>query len=149
MISITNTKVFLCHQLDVKFFHFSNIYHRHSFLVGNTSSMNLIPQTSTHPYLQFTSHDPSTNLLTYNCHQTWSSNDDNSNSSLINKTTRRRNTTIVPNGPKRPVGRPPKKAQQQKPDEIILQQSESNSLIEQPISVRYLFLPPIKNKLEL
>jgi len=69
--------------------------------------------------------------LTYNCHQTWSSNDDNSN-----KTIRRRNTTIVNNGPKRPVGRPPKKLQQAKIDEMIIQQSESNSLIEQIPSVR-------------
>ncbi|CAF2910049.1 unnamed protein product [Rotaria sp. Silwood2] len=108
---------------------------------GNTSSINSIPQTSNPVYLQFTPHDSSTtfnspNLLTYNSHQTWSSNDDNSNSSLLNKTTRRRNQTINNNGPKRPVGRPPKKLQQQKNDEILIQPSESNSLIEQTISVR-------------
>ncbi|CAF4990224.1 unnamed protein product, partial [Rotaria socialis] len=66
---------------------------------GNTSTMNPIQQTSHPTYLQFTTpHDSSTtfnssNLLTYNSHQTWSSNDDNSNSSLVNKTTRRRNQT--------------------------------------------------------
>ncbi|CAF3404413.1 unnamed protein product [Rotaria socialis] len=110
---------------------------------GNTSTMNPIQQTSHPTYLQFTTpHDSSTtfnssNLLTYNSHQTWSSNDDNSNSSLVNKTTRRRNQTVVNNGPKRPVGRPPKKLQQQKQqqqqknDEIFIQPSESNSLIEQ------------------
>ncbi|CAF3550302.1 unnamed protein product [Adineta steineri] len=103
---------------------------------GNTSSMNLLPQVSHSGYLQFPSHDSSvtydsSNLLTYNCHQTWLINDDNSNTSSINKTARRRNSTVVNNGPKRPVGRPPKKLQQQKPDEIILQHSESNSLIEQ------------------
>ncbi|CAF3455422.1 unnamed protein product [Rotaria sp. Silwood1] len=108
---------------------------------GNTSSVNPIPQTSNPTYLQFTPHDSSTtfnssNLLTYNSHQTWSSNDDNSNSSLINKTTRRRNQTINNNIPKRPVGRPPKKLQQQKTDEILIQPSESNSLIEQTTSIR-------------
>ncbi|CAF5220126.1 unnamed protein product, partial [Rotaria magnacalcarata] len=87
---------------------------------GNTSTMNPIQQTSHSTYLQFTTpHDSSTtfnssNLLTYNSHQTWSSNDDNSNSSIVNKTTRRRNQAVVNNGPKRPVGRPPKKLQQQR-----------------------------------
>lgn len=76
----------------------------------------------------------SSNLLP--SYQTWSSNDDNSNSSFINKTTRRRNSTLVNNGPKRPVGRPPKKLQQPKTDEILIQQSESNSLIEQIPLVR-------------
>jgi len=91
----------------------------------------------------------SSNLLTYNCHQTWSSNDDNSNSSLINKTTRRRNSIIINNGPKRPVGRPPKKLQQQKTDEILIQQSESNSLIEQtPLVSKSNFLFKIKEKNE-
>ncbi|CAF0825353.1 unnamed protein product [Rotaria sordida] len=108
---------------------------------GNTSSINPMSQTSNPTYLQFTPHDSSTtfnssNLLTYNSHQTWSSNDDNSNSSLINKTTRRRNQTIINNGPKRPVGRPPKKLQQHKNDEILIQPSESNSLIEQTTSIR-------------
>ncbi|CAF4709880.1 unnamed protein product, partial [Rotaria magnacalcarata] len=111
---------------------------------GNTSMMNPIQQTSHSTYLQFTTpHDSSTtfnssNLLTYNSHQTWSSNDDNSNSSIVNKTTRRRNQAVVNNGPKRPVGRPPKKLQQQrqqqKNDEIFIQPSESNSLIEQTTS---------------
>ncbi|CAF3449748.1 unnamed protein product [Rotaria sp. Silwood1] len=122
---------------------------------GNTSSVNPIPQTSNPTYLQFTPHDSSTtfnssNLLTYNSHQTWSSNDDNSNSSLINKTTRRRNQTINNNIPKRPVGRPPKKLQQQKTDEILIQPSESNSLIEQTTSIRnvllYTFFSSFKNK---
>lgn len=98
------------------------------FLVGNTSSMN--PTYLSYSTSQDFSSLDSSNLLT------WSSNDDNSNSSLINKPTRRRNQTVVYNGPKRPVGRPPKKLQQQKTDEIIIQPSESNSLIEQPISVR-------------
>ncbi len=131
----------------------SIIHHQLFFLVGNTSSMNLIPQSTNSAYLQLAPHDPSTtfgniitywsnsnskffyadtsNVLMYNCHQTWSSNDDN-----LNKTTRRRNTTAVNNGPKRPVGRPPKKLQQQKIDEVVIQPSESNSLIEQTTLVR-------------
>ena len=73
----------------------------------------------------------SSNLISYNCPQTWSSNDDNSNASLTNsKATRRGTSSITPNAPKRPVGRPPKKLQQAKTDEIIIQPSESNSLIE-------------------
>ncbi|UJR37074.1 hypothetical protein I4U23_029778 [Adineta vaga] len=103
---------------------------------GNTSSsMDFMPQITDSSYLQFTPHDPSltydsSNLVSYNCHQTWSSNDDSSNTSSMNKTTRRRNSSVVPNGLKRPVGRPPKKLQQSKTDEIVVQQSESNSLIE-------------------
>ncbi|CAF0950641.1 unnamed protein product [Adineta ricciae] len=103
---------------------------------GNTSSMNFLPQITDSAYVQFAAHDSSftydsSNLISYNCPQTWSSNDDNSNASLINsKATRRRTSSVTPNGPKRPVGRPPKKLQQAKTDEIIVQQSESNSLIE-------------------
>ncbi|CAF1099886.1 unnamed protein product [Adineta ricciae] len=103
---------------------------------GNTSSMNFLPQITDSAYVQFAAHDSSftydsSNLISYNCPQTWSSNDDNSNASLINsKATRRRTSSVIPSGPKRPVGRPPKKLQQAKTDEIIIQQSESNSLIE-------------------
>lgn len=53
---------------------------------------------------------------------------------MITKSTRRRQLTNVVHGPKRPVGRPPKKAQpqqQQKAEEVLLQPSESNSLVEQ------------------
>lgn len=53
---------------------------------------------------------------------------------MITKSTRRRQLTNVVHGPKRPVGRPPKKAQQQqqqKVEEVLLQPSESNSLVEQ------------------
>lgn len=53
---------------------------------------------------------------------------------MITKSTRRRQLTNVVHGPKRPVGRPPKKSQpqqQQKAEEVLLQPSESNSLVEQ------------------